>query len=49
MSAANSRIRDTDMVAEMMQFTQANVLQQAGMSMLAQANMAPNNVLQLLG
>ena len=49
LSAANSRIRDTDMAAEMMQFTQANVLQQAGMSMLAQANMAPNNVLQLLG
>jgi len=48
MSAANSRIRDTDMAAEMMRFTQANVLQQAGMSMLAQANMAPNNVLQLL-
>ena len=49
LSAANSRIRDTDMAAEMMRFTQANVLQQAGMSMLAQANMAPNNVLQLLG
>ena len=49
LSAANSRIRDTDMAAEMMQFTQANVLQQAGMSMLAQANQAPNNVLQLVG
>ena len=49
LSAANSRIRDTDMAAEMMAFTQANVLQQAGMSMLAQANMAPQNVLQLVG
>ena len=48
LSAANSRIRDTDMAAEMMQFTQANVLQQAGMSMLAQANQAPNEVLQLI-
>ena len=49
LSAANSRIRDTDMAAEMMAFTQANVLQQAGMSMLAQANQAPNNILQLVG
>ena len=48
-SAANSRIRDTDMAAEMMAFTQANVLQQAGMSMLAQANQAPQNILQLVG
>jgi len=48
-SASNSRIRDTDMAREMMQFTQANVLQQAGMSMLAQANMAPQNILQLVG
>ena len=49
LSAANSRIRDTDMAREMMALTQANVLQQAGMSMLAQANMAPQGVLQLLG
>ena len=49
MSAANSRIRDTDMAQEMMMLTQSNVLQQAGMSMLAQANQAPQNVLQLLG
>ena len=49
LSAANSRIRDTDMAAEMMNYTQANVLQQAGMSMLAQANQAPQNVLQLVG
>ena len=49
LSAANSRIRDADMAKEMMRFTQANVLQQAAISMLAQANMAPQNILQLLG
>ena len=48
LSAANSRIRDTDMAQEMMRFTQANILQQAGLSMLAQANQAPQSVLQLL-
>lgn len=48
LSAANSRIRDTDMAAEMMSLTQANVLQQAATSMLAQANQAPQSVLQLL-
>jgi flagellin len=48
LSAANSRIRDTDMAAEMMALTQANVLQQAATSMLAQANQAPQSVLQLL-
>jgi len=49
LSAANSRIRDADMAREMMSLTQANVLQQAAISMLAQANQAPQNVLQLLG
>ena len=49
LSAANSRIRDTDMAAEMMRLTQANVLQQAATAMLAQANQAPQSVLQLLG
>ena len=48
LSAAESRIRDTDMAKEMMKLTQANILQQAGVSMLAQANMAPQSVLQLL-
>lgn len=48
LTAAESRIRDTDMAKEMMKFTQANVLQQAATSMLAQANQAPQNVLQLL-
>ena len=49
LSAANSRIRDADMAREMMSLTQANVLQQAAISMLAQANQAPQSVLQLLG
>ena len=49
LNAANSRIRDADMAHEMMQLTQANVLQQAAISMLAQANQAPQSVLQLLG
>ena len=49
LSAAESRIRDADMALEMMKLTQANVLQQAATSMLAQANQSPQNVLQLLG
>jgi flagellin len=49
LSAAESRIRDADMALEMMRLTQANVLQQAATSMLAQANQAPQSVLQLLG
>jgi len=48
LSASESRIRDADMAQEMMNFTKANVLQQAATSMLAQANQAPMNVLQLL-
>jgi len=48
LSAAESRIRDTDMGKEMMKLTAANILQQAGISMLAQANQAPQSVLQLL-
>ena len=49
LSASNSRIRDADMAAEMMRLTQANVLQQAATSMLAQGNQAPQSILQLLG
>ncbi len=49
LSAAESRISDADMAKEMMNYTSANVLQQAATSMLAQANQAPNNVLSLLG
>jgi flagellin len=49
LSASESRIRDADMAAEMMRLTQANVLQQAATAMLAQANQAPQSILQLLG
>ncbi|GAB2729265.1 flagellin N-terminal helical domain-containing protein [Nocardioides pakistanensis] len=48
LSASESRIRDTDMALEMVNFTRANILSQAGTSMLAQANQAPQGVLQLL-
>lgn len=48
LSASESRIRDTDMAKEMMEFTKSNILSQAGMSMLSQANQMPNNVLQLV-
>ncbi len=49
LQAAESRIRDVDMAKEMMEFTKQNILQQAATAMLAQANMAPQSVLQLLG
>jgi flagellin len=49
LSASQSRIRDADMALEMMRLTQANVLQQAATAMLAQGNMAPQSILQLLG
>jgi len=49
LQAAESRIRDVDMAAEMMEFTKTNILNQAATAMLAQANMAPQSVLQLLG
>jgi flagellin len=48
LSASESRIRDTDMAQEMMQFTRSQILSQAGTSMLAQANQAPQGVLALL-
>ena len=48
MTAANSRIRDTDMAKEMMNYTKMNVLTQAAQAMLAQANQQPQAVLQLL-
>jgi flagellin len=48
LSASESRIRDTDMAAEMMEFTRAQILSQAGTAMLAQANQAPQGVLRLL-
>ena len=46
--ASESRIRDVDMAKEMMEFTKNNILQQASQAMLAQANQAPQGVLQLL-
>lgn len=46
--AAESRLRDTDMAAEMVNFTRLQILQQSGIAMLAQANLAPQAVLQLL-
>jgi flagellin len=49
LQAAESRIRDLDMADEIMAFTKNNILQQAATAMLAQANMAPQSVLQLLG
>jgi flagellin len=48
LSASESRIRDTDMASEMVQFTKSSILAQAGTAMLAQANQAPQSVLQLL-
>ncbi len=49
LTASESRIRDTDMAAEMVNFTKNQILQQAGTSMLAQANALPQSVLSLLG
>lgn len=46
--AAESRIRDTDMATEMVNQAKHRILEQAGQSMLAQANQTPNGVLQLL-
>jgi flagellin len=49
LAASNSRIKDVDMASEMTKMTQEQILQQAGTSMLAQANAAPQMVLKLLG
>lgn len=48
LTASMSRIQDADMAHEMSQYTQQNVISQAAMSMLAQANQRPQQVLQLL-
>jgi flagellin len=48
LQAAESRIRDADMAEEMIRFTKHQILQQSGTAMLAQANQAPQSVLQLL-
>ena len=47
-SSAESRIRDTDMAEEMVNYSKNNILAQAGQSMLAQANQATQGVLSLL-
>ncbi|KQQ95996.1 flagellin [Leifsonia sp. Leaf325] len=49
LAAAESRIRDTDMASEMVNYTRASILSQAGTSMLAQANQSNQGVLKLLG
>lgn len=49
LQAAESRIRDLDMAEEVMEMTKNAILEQAATAMLAQANMAPQSVLQLLG
>lgn len=48
LTAAESRIRDTDMAAEMVNFTRLQILQQAGVAVLAQANVNPQVILNLL-
>lgn len=48
LTAAESRIRDTDMASEMVNFTRLQILQQAGVAVLAQANVNPQVVLNLL-
>ncbi|MFO7604006.1 MAG: flagellin [Gammaproteobacteria bacterium] len=48
LSAARSRVRDADFSQETAELTRAQILQQAGVAMLAQANVAPQNVLTLL-
>jgi len=49
LSAARSRIQDADFAAETAALTRAQILQQAGVAMLSQANSVPQNVLSLLG
>lgn len=48
LTSAESRVRDVDLAKEMMQFSKNNILSQAAQAMLAQANQAPQGVLQLL-
>jgi flagellin len=48
LTASESRVRDVDMASEMVQFTKLQILQQAGTSMLAQANQSSQSVLSLL-
>ena len=48
LTASRSRITDTDMASEMVNFTRSSILSQAGTAMLAQANQSNQGVLQLL-
>ena len=48
LTASQSRIKDLDVAAEMLNFTKTQVLQQAGVAILAQANQAPQSILALL-
>ncbi|MFI7585856.1 flagellin [Spongisporangium articulatum] len=48
LTASNSRIQSTDMASEMVKFTSAQILSQAGTAMLAQANQQPQSILKLL-
>ena len=48
-SASESSIRDTDMAAEMVEFTKLQILNQSGIAMLAQANQGPQQLMRLLG
>ncbi|MBP7633191.1 hypothetical protein KBA41_03395 [Candidatus Ozemobacteraceae bacterium] len=48
LSAAESRIRDADMALEMVEFTRNQIVSQSGTAMMAQANLIPQNILQLL-
>ena len=48
LSAARSRIQDADFASETASLTRGQILQQAGVAILAQANALPNNVLSLL-
>ena len=48
-SAARARIQDADIAAESAQLSRVQILQQAGTSILAQANQAPQQIMQLLG
>lgn len=48
LTSSESRIRDTDMAREMMEYAKYNILNQSGMAMIAQANALPQGVLQLL-
>ena len=49
LAASESRIRDVDVAAEMVNFTRSQILQQAGTAMLGQANANSSSALRLLG